>query len=120
MNLPQIGEHTIECLPDRRWDLIRMPLAQLGKSASRLGPHRDDHAEFGQQPAQPVDQSRVVAHQAGATLVNHQYGLLLGRLDRHEAHARPARRLADRFGIIAVVLTRSALNPAQRRRTGDR
>ena len=35
-----------------------------------------------------------------------QHGLLLGVLDRHEAHVRPAHRLTDGFGIGHVVLVR--------------
>jgi len=41
--------------------------------------------------------SRAQAHQ-------HLCGLLLGGLDRHKAHPRPAHRLADRLGIGGIVL----------------
>jgi hypothetical protein len=36
--------------------------------------------------------------------VQHQTRLLVGRFHRHEAHARPLHRLADRLGIGRVIL----------------
>jgi len=39
-------------------------------------------------------------------LVQHQHGLLIRTLDRHETHARPRHRLADRRRVDRIILAR--------------
>src|SRR5271165_6861093 len=51
-----------------------------------------------------ISSVRPLANQAFAHLQNHALSLLRDRLRRHEMHARSPRRLADRLGIIAVIL----------------
>src|SRR5688572_3190360 len=48
--------------------------------------------------------------------MQHQQRLLLRRLHRHEAHVRPAHRLADRFSVVAVVLPPFAIGCHELRR----
>ena len=55
--------------------------------------------------ADGVGQLRAVADQPIAHAHEHQRRLLLGRLDRHKPHRRPAHRLAQRFRVGRVVLT---------------
>ena len=55
-------------------------------------------------PAQRVHQHGPLPHQQLTRPMQHQHGLLFGRLDRHEPHARPGYRLADRFGVGRVRL----------------
>ena len=54
--------------------------------------------------AHGIDQLRALADQQVTRPVQHQRSLLLGALDRHEAHRRPRHRLADRGRIGSVVL----------------
>jgi hypothetical protein len=65
---------------------------------------RDDVAILGQVPTQGVQALRALAHQQVAGAEHHPVCLLLLAFDRHEAHARPLGRLADRLGIGHVVL----------------
>lgn len=71
---------------------------------------------FGQQPPQLIDQCRALAHQAPARPMHRELSLLLGVLHRHKAHARALHRLADRLGIVAVVLVILAIGLHELRR----
>src|SRR5271165_5026661 len=51
-----------------------------------------------------VAQLRAIADQPVTYADQHQGRLLLSRLDRHEAHCRPAHRLAKRFRVRRIVL----------------
>ena len=52
--------------------------------------------------------------EALAQPVQAQHALLLAGLDRHEAHARPRRRLADRRRVVGVVLAALAFHAVRR------
>jgi hypothetical protein len=65
---------------------------------------RRDHPELGQMRPQRIDQGGALANQPFPATMQQQCGLLLGCLDCHKPHARPAHRLADRFRIGRVVL----------------
>jgi hypothetical protein len=54
--------------------------------------------------AHRVDQRGALADQQLARRLHHGGSLGLGILDRHEAHAGTAGRLADRLGIGAIIL----------------
>ena len=86
--------------------LVAGVLEHLGQHrAQRLGALREHQAELGQQAADAVDQRGALFLEALAQSVHRQLALLLGGLDRHEAHVRPAGGLADRRGVVGVVLT---------------
>ena len=74
------------------------------------------HAEFGQDRAQPVDCRRALLDVALAHSMQSQQRLLLGTLDRHQTHIGPAHRLADRLGVVAVVLAAFAVRRNEHRR----
>jgi hypothetical protein len=61
-------------------------------------------AEFGGIAADGVGELRAIADQPIPHAHQHQGCLLLGRLHRHEAHRRPAHRLAQRLGVRRIVL----------------
>jgi hypothetical protein len=69
-----------------------------------VDPLRDDMTMFGQMPAKGVDALRPLPHQQVAGPEHEGVRLLRCGLHRHEAHARPLRRLADRLGVGRVVL----------------
>jgi hypothetical protein len=96
---PEKGEH----LPRRGGDgrIVPEALDQCGGMADPLGHH---DAKLGRMPAQRIDQLRALLDQQLAQRQQHAVGLFLSGFDRHEAHARPRRRLADRLGILMVVL----------------
>jgi hypothetical protein len=56
------------------------------------------------QSAHWVNQPAARSHKLGSHTAHHQHRLLLGTLDRNEAHLRTANRLADCLGVVAVVL----------------
>src|SRR5215831_14659269 len=64
---------------------------------------RDD-AELAHVPTHGVDHLRALADQLRTRAVQHRKTLLLEPLHRHERHARPRHRLADRRGINRVSL----------------
>src|SRR5665811_314138 len=61
-------------------------------------------AELGRIAADGVGQLRAIADQPVTYADQYQGRLLLSRLHRHEAHRRPARRLAKRFRVRRIVL----------------
>lgn len=65
---------------------------------------RDVDPVLGQQRADHVDQLGALLDQQIARAVERQCRLLLGRLDRDEAHRRSRHRLADRFCVVGVGL----------------
>src|SRR5512133_3783832 len=65
---------------------------------------RKDVAVFRQEPAQGIDALGALTHQEITRSKNDAIRLLLLTLYRHEAHARPLRRLTDGFGVGRVVL----------------
>src|ERR1044071_102638 len=58
-------------------------------------------------PRKPIDDGGSLYDEPLAHPVQRQQRLLLGALHRHEAHARARHRLANRLGVVAVVLARS-------------
>lgn len=54
--------------------------------------------------AQGVVRLGALAHQHVAMFQDHGVRLLLSGFDRHAAHRGPRRRLADRLGIVAIIL----------------
>ena len=66
--------------------------------------------------ADRVDQHGPLSHQELATAVEHQDALTLGALHRHEAHAGPADRLADRRRVRRVILLPTHVRLYVRRR----
>jgi hypothetical protein len=65
---------------------------------------RKDQAELGEQPADAVDAGRPLFLVALPQPVQRHHALLRDALDRHESHARPRSRLADRGRIGCIVL----------------
>jgi hypothetical protein len=63
-----------------------------------------DQAELREMPAQRVDGHGSLLDQQIPGLVQHQHGLLIGALDRHEPHVGARHGLADRRCIVRVVL----------------
>src|SRR5713101_8149149 len=61
-------------------------------------------AELARIATDGVAQLRAIADQPVTYADQHQGRLLLSRLHRHEAHRRPAHRLAKRFGVRRIVL----------------
>src|SRR5215208_3802279 len=61
-------------------------------------------AELTRMAANGVAQLRAIADQPVTDADQHQGRLLLRRFHRHEAHCRPAHRLAERFSIRRIVL----------------
>ena len=91
--------------PCHAGDLVAGVLDHAGQhQAQRIGALGEDHSELGQQAADAVDQRRALFLEALAQTVHGQLALLLGRLDRHEAHVRATSGLADGSGIVGVVL----------------
>ena len=66
-----------------------------------LGSH---HTEFCRMAAQGIDCLGALAHQHLTMPEDNDIGLLVGGLDRDRAHSRARGCLADRFGVVAVVL----------------
>ena len=67
-------------------------------------PLRRDDAEFRGMPPERIDRLRPLADQHLPMPQDDRRRLLIHRLHRHRAHRRTRGRLADRFGIVAVVL----------------
>jgi hypothetical protein len=87
----QCGQLVICCdALEQRFDLAQ----PLGGGQSELGGIAADR----------IGELRAIADQPIAQTDQHQRGLLLGGLDRDEAHRRPAHRLTQRFGIGRIVL----------------
>src|SRR5271166_794480 len=63
-----------------------------------------------------VAQLRAITDQPVTDADQHQGRLLLSRLDRHEAHCRPAHRLAQRFRVRRIVLAALEVRLDQLRR----
>src|SRR5215216_7693987 len=72
-------------------------------------PLRRDDTEFGKMGAYGVDQHGALAHQQIACPMQHQDGLLLFVLDRHEYHVRPHQGLDNGGSVVGDVLL-AALN----------
>src|SRR6202163_3763504 len=64
----------------------------------------NDNAEFGKMAAKRVNTHGALLDEHFPGLVQHQHGLLIRTLDRHETHARPRHRLADRRRVDRVIL----------------
>jgi hypothetical protein len=87
---------------------------QCFRRLHRLTAHRDraqrqNHTELRHQPAQPIDDRGALDDESLAHPVHRKQRLLFGRFHRHEAHVRARPCLADRFGIVAVVLAALAV-----------
>src|SRR5580698_8705065 len=61
---------------------------------------------LGQQPTDLVDELRAAGDQPAADTMKALKILLLDRFLRNEAHLRSGDRLADRLGIVGIVLLR--------------
>ena len=72
--------------------------------------------ELRQQPADPVECGGALRHEALADPMQREDALLLDRLDRDEAHGRSRHRLADRFGVVAIILATLAIGRHELRR----
>ena len=95
--------------------LVAGVLEHVGQhGAQRLGALREHQAELGQQAADAVDQRGALFLVALAQAVHGELALLLGGLDRHEAHVRAAGGLADRGGVVGVVLAALAGHAVRR------
>jgi len=70
---------------------------------------RIDDSKLGEEPAQPVHERRALFLPSLAHAMAREAGLLLGGLDRHEAHRRVADRQSDRFSVVAIILHGPAL-----------
>ncbi|MCY1235239.1 hypothetical protein D9M72_478470 [compost metagenome] len=110
----------IEFLPLRIGPLQRQPgqsaqfiagiFHRVGKHlAQRLGALGEHQSELRQQAPDAVDAGGAVCLDALSQAVDAQHALLLHALDRHEVHVRARGRLADRSGIVGVVLAALAL-----------
>ena len=77
---------------------------RVSSGSTWAAPFGGREAELGRVTADRVDQLRAIGDQALARCHQHLRGLALRSLDGHEAHARPAHRLADRIGIVPIVL----------------
>ena len=106
--LPQ-GIDVVEQAPNGLAGLVREHLRfELAHAAMQLV-HPPDalarhDAELAKQTARGVDRCRPLPHQQRPNSVSCQDALLLARLDRDEAHVRPAHRLADRLGVGSIGL----------------
>ena len=63
-----------------------------------------DQAELREMTAQRIDGHGSLLDQQFPSLVQHQHGLLIRALDRHEPHLGPRHGLADRSRVIRIVL----------------
>ena len=77
---------------------------QVGQRADVLRSAWRHETEFGEMPADRVNQLSTLPQQQSSGSVQHHRGLLRDRLDRHKAHVRPNHRLADGLGIGRIVL----------------
>ena len=87
-------------------------VGQLGPQ--HLGALAEHQAELGQHAADAVDARGALFLEPFAYPVQAHHALLFAGLDRHEAHARPRRRLADRRGVGGVVLAALAFHAVRR------
>src|ERR1019366_2600332 len=85
-----------------------------GLAAHDLGLLRQNDSELGPQAADTVKERGSGFNVALACAVHHEAGLLLGGLDRHEAHVRPLHRLADRRSVGGVGLAALAAHAVWR------
>ena len=102
------------CFRSARPTVRRLACASSGKivvrprratsSSTPMNALGGDEAELRQMAAQRVDAHRSLLDQQLPGLVQHQHGLLIRALDRHETHVGPRHRLADRRRVGRVVL----------------
>ena len=62
------------------------------------------HAEFRRMATQGIDRLGALAHQHLTMFEDDAIGLLASRLDHHRTHGGTRRGLADRLGIVTVIL----------------
>lgn len=110
MQAPQFGVEFVEQRPRRFGHCVGMGLPDR-KPSTLESTHalRCNDAELREAPANTVGRPGVFGDAGLAQSVYEQDGLLLGRLDRHEAHRGPPGGLADRGCVVAVVLAGAAL-----------
>src|SRR5208282_3497546 len=70
---------------------------------------RRDYPMLAEQPAHLIDQRGAALEQLLAYPMQGLQVLLRCAFDRHEAHRWPGHRLADRLGIIGVILVALAI-----------
>src|SRR5712692_9733045 len=91
-----LASKDVETEPGGRWNaiilLVSDDLEQLCRAIAALC---GDNAELGHMPTDRIRQHRSVTNQKLPAAVQHQAGLLLFRLRRHEPHVCPGDRLAD-------------------------
>src|SRR5271154_4729188 len=101
----ELIDNSLQCLFHRRWKSFAITLvgddrAKLRDSfASRLR----NEAELGKVGSERVDQLGALTDQKIPRSMQHQYGLLIGRLDRHEPHRWPCHGLTDRRCVGSIV-----------------
>src|ERR1700757_4720966 len=100
-----LASKDVETEPGGGWNaiilLIRDDLEQLCRAFAAF---RRDDAELGHMPADRVRQHRSLTNQKLPAAMQHQAGLLLFGLGRHEPHRRPRDRLADGSSVVGIVL----------------
>ena len=105
VELPKLLEQSAEHLARKVGQVILRILQDPGRLAAQsrhaLGHHA---AELAQETADLVHLSDATGHRERAGPVHHQYRQLLLALDRHEAHVRSPDGLADRVGVLGIVL----------------
>ena len=79
-----------------------------------LAPDRCDDAELSEVGAYRVAHGGELPDKQMAGAMQDEAGLLIRRLDRHEAHAGPLHGLADCLGVGGIVLLSSCLAPPNR------
>lgn len=87
---------------------LAQPLAQHGCGL------RKDHPEFAQEPADAIDTGGAFLLQALAQAMNAQHALLRDCLGGHKVHMGSGGGLADRSGVVGVVLAVAALQTVRR------
>ncbi len=96
--------HLLELCPCRGGDsVVSSQHAQQRRHFDDAFGHHD--AEFRGMATQGIDCLGALAHQRLTVFEDDAIGLLVSRLDHHRAHGGTRRGLADRLGIVAVILS---------------
>src|SRR4029078_744190 len=101
----ELIDNSLKCLFHRRWKsfvftLVRDDRAKLRESfASSLR----NEAELGKVGSECVDQLRALTDQKIPRSMQHEQGLLIGRLDRHEPHRGTCHGFTDRGRVGSIV-----------------
>ncbi len=102
--------HVLEELRNAARRARRQIFEQCRYLATHLdGMLRNHVTELGEQPAQAIDRRGAFLDEALSDPMQTQVRPLLEAFRRHEPHAGMSDRLADRFGVVAVVLAALAV-----------